>query len=170
MKDPYAGIKNALEVSWWIWRALCLGNASAWHFFHYYGFSTPDDIFAGLVMIDEENHAYTLTSSYYGFMHWCKNIPPGSTRVNVIGLSSGPDLHVAAFKYDQSNLTVVAFNIGTQDITVNFDCGSPIQGNVYHIRSEGDDYYITQPLIVPSASEFNAAILDRSISTFKLHL
>jgi PKD repeat protein len=161
-------IHGACRGSWWIHRAINLGNVTAWHWWQYY-FPHEDTADQGLVDLVGRS-GYTIYPRYYMFKQWARNVRPGAVRVNTT--SDNADLHVTAFKegntcyivatsyrYNNPNTSVPA----TVDVT--FNCPS-ITGAVGHIRTSATENYATKSNLTPWSNSFTVSIPGNTINTF----
>jgi len=158
-------ISQAINTAKLIWRAITVGNVTAWHYWHYY-YPTYDErghenAPSGIMGI-ENTTTYNVFPRYHMLKQWTRHVTPGSVRVEATDDSD--DVYVAAFKRN-GNAVIVAFNSSTASVPVTFNCTS-IGGNVGHIRTSTGENYATQADIVPSGNSFGVTMPGRSISTF----
>jgi len=158
-------ISQAINTAKLIWRAITVGNVTAWHYWHYY-YPTYDErghenAPSGIMGI-ENTTTYNVFPRYHMLKQWTKHVTPGSVRVEAT--DDGDDVYVAAFKRN-GNAVIVAFNASTAAVPVTFNCTS-IGGNVGHVRTSETENYVTQGDIVPSGNSFGVTMPGRSISTF----
>ncbi len=161
-------IHGACRGSWWIHRAINLGNVTAWHWWQYY-FPHEDNADQGLVDLVGRS-SYTVYPRYYMVKQWAKNIRPGAVRVNTT--SDNADIHVTAFK-EGSTCYIVATSYHYNNpntnvpptVDVTFNCPA-ITGAVGHIRTSSTENYATMPNITSSSNSFTVSIPGNTINTF----
>ncbi len=159
------GIVQALNTAKLIWRAVTVGNVTAWHYWHYY-YPTHDErgheLAPSGIMGITDNTTYQVYPRFHLLKQWARHVTPGSVRVEAT--DDHADIYVAAFKRDETAV-IVAFNSGDTDVPTTFNCTS-MGGNVDHIRTSATENYVTRPDIMPSGNSFSVTMPAKSISTF----
>jgi len=157
-------IVEGLNAAKLIWQAMTVGNVTAWHYWHYYGWSqdTPghENSSSGVLSIKDDT-TYYVWPRYHVLKQWARHVKPGAIRVEAS--DDHADIYVTAFKRDDEAV-IVAFNFGDAAVPVTFNCTS-IGGNVRHIRTSAGENYATRPNIVPSGNSFSLTMIGWSIST-----
>ncbi|MFC1735985.1 glycoside hydrolase [Candidatus Hydrogenedentota bacterium] len=164
LQDATHDMDGALEIAWWIWRAVTLGDATAWHHWQYYWKHTPDKA-QGLVQLQKDG-TYIVPPRYYVFKHWAKHAPKGSVRIDAA--CDNNDLFVAGFRLDDS-INMIVFNRTDSPIEASFHCDDA-EGQAGHIRTSEGERYVDQPSIHISEESFSTVIAATSISSFAVPL
>ncbi len=122
--------------------------------------------FWGTAVADHDNDTIILTQKYYGFGQFTKYIRPGSTIIHC------DDNTLAAYSKEKNELTVVAVNPCSADMTINYDLSqfTKIGSNVYVIRTSGDsasgEHWAKLDSIKAHSEGFVAELKGNSITTF----
>jgi O-glycosyl hydrolase len=154
-------IDDMLALATLTWRALTIGDASAWHA---WGFTWPSDqapSSQGLVVIGSPT-SYTVPKRYYGFKQWAKHVRPGSVRVSCTTTAAG--LQVAAFT-SATETVVVVVNPTAGDVATTIavpQAGAPISAD----RTSATEDHAALPVMTAVGGELQTAIAARSITTF----
>lgn len=159
-------IHEGLRAAQFIWAAMTMGNVEVWHYWQYAHPEDPNSS-QGIIAYNSRRGTYAVRPRYHVLKQWVKHVPTGSTRI--VAQSDEDSLFVAAYQSGDTTLTVIAFNLTSENIATTFIFSNSIY-QVRHIRtSEGDDY-AEQRVIEPNVDEFEVAMIPHSISTFVVSL
>ncbi len=149
---------EALQVSENIHNGLAVGNMSAyvwWYIRRHYGPMKDDG---------------TISKRGYCMAQYSKYVRPGDVR---IAATEKPDesVYVSAYKNDNNQVTVVAVNMGTTDVTQDFTVGSgETITDIDSYRTSKDENLAFTDITDFSGSDYSVNLPGESVSTFVISI